>query len=342
MNIKIKVVSLLLSVVIAAGMFGGCSKVGGVNTDDYSQVAVATYGDEKIYLDEVNFFARNSQYIYEAYYGTDIWSNENYANLPKYVLQNAMSTVYQTTVLADKAAEMGITLSEEDKNKVNESVKKFFDEADENLIKACDISEERLTEIYEKNALANLVYETTYEGKDCSVAEDEAAQRTVNYILVPASEGEDKAKEVLAKVSEGADMKETAEEYSFSYSTLTFGDSDYDNEIGTVSAGMEEGDYAIAEVSSDGWYVMYMADKFDETATANKKASLEKEKKENYFKEQYAEWLKDSPKFKVDEDILGLITFTKSIYTAPETQADTSASADGETSAETQADTSEE
>ncbi len=320
MNIKIKVVSLLLAVIMVAGVFSGCS-IGGVNTEDYGTVAVATYGDKNVYLDEANFFIRNSQYVYEMYYGTDIWKNEQYAGISDYLIENVMSALYQTEVLVSKAEELGVTLSDEDKEKVAASVKEFFEEADEKLVEACGISEERLTEIYEKNALANRVYETTYTGKDFSVTDEEAAQRTVSYILVPSAAGEDKAKEVLDKVSGGADMEKTAKEYSYSYSTLTFGDSDYDNEIGTVSAGMEEGEYAIANVSSDGWYVMFMKDKFDETATANKKVSLEDAKKVDLFEAAYAEWLEAGPEFEVDKDILGLIKFKNAIYEVPETTA---------------------
>lgn len=320
MNIKIKVVSLLLAVIMVAGVFSGCS-IGGVNTEDYGTVVAATYGDDKIYLDEVNFFVRNSQYVYEMYYGTDIWSNESYEGISDYLVESIMASLNQTSVLVSKAEELGVTLSDEDKEKVAASVAEFFEEADENLVEACAISEERLTQIYEKNALANRVYEATYADKDYAVTDEEAAQRTVSYILVPAADGEDKANEVLEAVSGGKDMEEAAEEYSYSYSTLTFGDDDYDNEIGTVSAEMEEGEYAIANVSSDGWYVMYMKDKFDETATENKKASLEEENKVQIFEEIYAEWVEAGPEFEVDEDILGLIKFKNAIYEEPETTA---------------------
>lgn len=334
MNIKIKVVSLLLAVIMVAGVFSGCS-IGGVDTEDYGTVVAATYGDTNVYLDEVNFFVRNSQYVYEMYYGTDVWSNEQYEGISDYMVEGIMASLYQTEVLVSKAEELGVTLSDEDKEKVAASVTEFFEEADEKLVKACAISEERLLEIYEKNALANRVYETTYADKDYSVTDEEAAQRTVSYILVPSTAGEDKAKEVLDKVSGGADMEETAKEYSYSYSTLTFGDSDYDNEIGTVSADMEEGEYAIANVASDGWYVMFMKDKFDETATENKKASLEDAKKVDLFEETYAEWVEAGPEFEVDEDILSLIKFKNAIYEVPETTAaETTAAAEDTTAAE--------
>ena len=342
MNIKIKVVSLLLAVIMVAGVFGGCSKIGGVNTDDYSKVVVATYGDKNIYLDEVNFFARNSQYVYESYYGTDIWSNEQYSGIGDYLMQSIVSSLYQTEVLVDKAAELGITLSDEDKEKAAAAVEEFFSESDEKLIEACDVTKERLTEIFEKNALANRVYESTYIDKDCSVTDEEAAQSTVDYILVPASEGEDKAKEVLEAVSGGKDIKEAAEEYGFSTSTISFGSGDYDNEIGTVSKEMSEGEYAIANVESDGWYVMYMKDKFDESATENKKKTLENNKKVDFFKEVYAQWVEEGPKFKVDESILSLISFTKSIYEAPETtEAEDSSDSAQTTEAETASDSAE-
>ncbi len=321
MNIKIKVVSLLLAVIMVAGVFSGCA-IGGVDKDEYGTLVVATYGEDKIYLDEANFFIRNAQYVYEMYYGTDVWSNTQYEGIKDYMVESVMASLNQTSVLVSKAEELGVTLSDEDKAKAAEAVAEFLEEADEKLVEACGLSEERLIEIYEKNALANRVYETTYTGKDFSVTDKEAEQRTVSYILVPSASGEDKAKEVLDKVSaDGADMEKIAKEYNFSYSTLTFGDADYDNEIGTVSAGMEEGEYAIANVSSDGWYVMYMKDKVDESATKNKKAALEEEKKVAIFKEVYAAWVEAGPKFDVDEDVLDIIKFKTAIYEVPESTA---------------------
>ena len=116
-------------------------------------------------------------------------------------------------------------------------------------------------------------------------------------------------------------MKETADTNSMSFSTISFGKGDYENEIGTVSDTMKDGDYAIAEVSNDGWYVMHMVSAFDETATANKKSSMIETKKGEIFKEVYAKWLEGGKKFKVDEDVLDLIKFTTPIYEAPVVQS---------------------
>ena len=158
------------------------------------------------------------------------------------------------------------------------------------------------------------------------MTDEEAAQRTVEYILVPASESKEKAEEILKTVSEGADMKETSETNNMSFSTISFGKGDYENEIGTVSDTMKDGDYAIAEVENDGWYVMHMVSAFDETATANKKTSMESSKKTEIFKEVYAKWLEGGKKFKVDEDILDVIKFTSPIYEAPVVQSTEAAS----------------
>ena len=53
----------LLSLVLGLGSLMGCSKA--VKTEDYATTVVATFGDEKIYLDEANFLAKSEQYLME-------------------------------------------------------------------------------------------------------------------------------------------------------------------------------------------------------------------------------------------------------------------------------------
>ena len=70
--------ALVLALVLAACTFTGCGA--SYDISKYANEVVATYGDQEIYLDEANFYARLQQYyseaLYSAYYGTNFWSLE--------------------------------------------------------------------------------------------------------------------------------------------------------------------------------------------------------------------------------------------------------------------------
>ena len=69
MSFKKRFLAGSLAAVMTLGMATGCTTVRKSDlSDDYSTVVAATYGDENIYLDEVNYYLRNSQLTYE-YFG---------------------------------------------------------------------------------------------------------------------------------------------------------------------------------------------------------------------------------------------------------------------------------
>ncbi|MCD8330342.1 MAG: peptidyl-prolyl cis-trans isomerase, partial [Lachnospiraceae bacterium] len=57
-------IAVLLAVILTVGSTAGC---GSSTVGDYATTVVATYGDEKIYLDEANFWLRYQQWMNEAY-----------------------------------------------------------------------------------------------------------------------------------------------------------------------------------------------------------------------------------------------------------------------------------
>ena len=98
MSFKKRFLAGSLAAVMTLGMVTGCTSVRKSDlSDDYSEVAAATYGDETIYLDEVNYYLRNKQFMYEYYYTmygmTDIWSSDT---MQDSLREEVMAVIYQT------------------------------------------------------------------------------------------------------------------------------------------------------------------------------------------------------------------------------------------------------
>ena len=118
-------------------------------------------------------------------------------------------------------------------------------------------------------------------------------------------------------------------------SSYTFGKDDTYPDAAIIEAtnDLEDGTLVqeLVEVD-DSWYILYVADAFDEEATAEKKEEIIEERKNEKIDEVYAQWMADE-KFETDSQKLGEILKERS-YTAPvvpETEGDTGTSSIVET-----------
>jgi len=191
-NFAKKMLAAVLAMALGASVLAGCSTV---KPEDYASTVVATLGDEKIYLDEANFYLKSDQYYYEMMYSymygtTDIWNQQiSAAGTMADTLRAAiMTTLRQTYILCSHADELGISLSEADMVKIEQAVDDNLAQIDEKLLEAMNVSRERMVEIFSKNALANLVWEAVVSTADTVVPDEEARCVGVSYVLVKQEE----------------------------------------------------------------------------------------------------------------------------------------------------------
>ncbi len=217
-----KMLAASMSALLAAGALTGCYTK--VKPEDYANTVVATYGDEKVMLDEANYYVKMYQATNDAYFtyysyfygyktikdmydsvadektGKTMWDN---------MKQNAMATLYQTYVLASHANEYGVSLSDEDNKKIDENVKDFFEEGDNGIREAINISEDHLREVLKRNALAVRVHEYLVKDIDTTVNEEDYRHTLVSYIKVTEAEKKSEP-ETTAEGETSAETETTA------------------------------------------------------------------------------------------------------------------------------------
>lgn len=217
-----KMLAASMSALLAAGALTGCYTK--VKPEDYANTVVATYGDEKVMLDEANYYVKMYQATNDAYFtyysyfygyktikdmydsvadektGKTMWDN---------MKQNAMATLYQTYVLASHASEYGVSLSDEDNKKIDENVKDFFEEGDNGIREAINISEDHLREVLKRNALAVRVHEYLVKDIDTTVNEEDYRHTLVSYIKVTEAEKKSEP-ETTAEGETSAETETTA------------------------------------------------------------------------------------------------------------------------------------
>lgn len=180
-----KTAAILMAGALATGMLVGCAQ----NNTDYATTVVATYGDTPIYLEEANFMARYNQWYNEMYYmgyfGEEMWNQDiGGKTLEAATKEDVMAALLQTEALIAHAEEYGVTLTDADREKVNKACSDFFAQQSEKLVEATGATEELVKRIYEKNALANKVWQAVVADTDTQVSLEESQQAGIRYILV--------------------------------------------------------------------------------------------------------------------------------------------------------------
>lgn len=196
-------------------------------TFDPSSTA-ATYGTKTITMQEANFMLRYEQWMEESlnsymnqlyqYYGyANMWaapSGEGSKTLGDYYKETVMAQLWQTNVLNDHAEELGIELSDAQKDAIATTVKNLRDTAQTNadFWNYTDATDEQITEWLTANAIAVLVNDKVKNDAEITITDEEVKSFTIDYIAVGKdATNETTAAETTEAVSEDADAADVAE-----------------------------------------------------------------------------------------------------------------------------------
>lgn len=339
-----KAATLCLAVILLCGMVSGCAaKIKKVALADYPTTVVASYGDEKIYLSEVNYAAKIQQWYTEMYYsqilGNNIWSQEitNGKTMADMTKEDVMAAALQTRVLMEHAEEYGVTLMDEDMAKINKAAADTLDGIPEEVKEAAAVDGAMLTDIYTKNAIANKVWAAMVADVDTEVDPEEIRQTTVSYVLFSDKkeevDGEAEAKALVEAVTADKTLKEAAEEKELYANTTSYTkNAEQETELGKAAAALATGETTTCYVEGTGWYAIQCENDFDEEKTEAQKDRVIAKRQAEIFEDVYAGW--EKKEFVVDEAVWANVNMDKPIYVAPtaaEPKATESEAAEAET-----------
>jgi len=309
---KKRIAALILAVLMAASVMGGCA-AGKVAPSKYATTAIAKIGDETVYMDELNYYVRMTQYDNEKQgllesYGVKKWTDPvNFYNILTYIpadslRDQAMTMVRQAYVMANEAEKAGIVLSAKDAAAIADTINEFL-AGDAALVSAVNLSADRLKEILTRNALANKMYEQYGTTIDTNVTDEEALQYDVTYLTIgpttildlDVAEGvtpETLAKEIADKVNDGSDLTVALKGYDLTGTSITMGNGDYENTFGSAVKDLEVGKAAAVEsANNEGTFFVVVRDSDkNEDATAVKKVELKAKKISEAFAKVYPDW----------------------------------------------------
>lgn len=346
-----KIACGILASAILAGSFSGCGKLDGTQT-------VATVDGEKVTLGLANYIVRDQQAQMESYYqmmaqsyGMDmstmqIWDEktEDGKTIGESTKDDAMQTIHTLYAMKSHADEYDVTISEEEKSKIDEAAKSFMEANSAETLEKLAVSEGDIVTYLELLTYRQKLHDPMVADVDQEVSEKEANQSTVSVVkfstagtekddegnTIELTEEEKKAKKEQAqqlldklKASENvaeADMDAMAQEidenlYAYTPNFTTAGSEDDTLEQSVINAvaNLEDGQLVQEVVEGvDAYYVVRLDKKLDEEATANKKESIISEREQEQYDELVEDWTKDS-KLKVEKNVWKKVEVTDSV-----------------------------
>lgn len=369
---------------LAAGVLAGCGTKH-IDPEKYATTVVATVGDQKIYLDEANYMLRGQQYGLENVYssfGYDIemfWKQaaDDSTTMEQYLRTAVMTELVQEYVLNAKAEELGVSLSDADKEKIQTRIAED-EKLEEKFLTAAGFTKELAERVYTNNALAVRVYEKLVEDVDTEVDEAEFRHVKADYLYLKnatdetgstaaattaaaedSTEGakddgsadEADADELLEqlKAAEG-DVDKVYEAHKDKYDTRlskvldrSIGETATEgNDLYAAIFEMKSGEYKKLYLEGKGWYVIYCETDDDEDGKQQAIKDEINNRKSELFVTKYKELTADGPEIKVEYDIWNSMAILgNSVYEAPETTAASTTESSSETQTTAAAETTE-
>ena len=336
---KKRAVVLLLAGLLAAGSLTGC---GSLEDSD----VVATVNDTDITAGVANFYARYTQAQYETYYagymGGDMWSGEGeegetYQDTVKDSILESLENMY---LMEEHMDEYEVSLSDEEKNSIKEAASQFDESnglAEKEKVSGTTDTVERILELL---TIQKKVQDAIEAGADTEVSDEEAAQKSMQYVVFPFSTTDEEGNSVDLTDEEKEALRTTAESFAAgaagaadfaAYATeqgQTSQDATFDGETSTLPAQLVEAADALDEggttglVEGDnGYYVARVTSLLDREATDARKQEIISERQQDLLNETLDGWREDAD-IEVHERVWDKIDFTTLTVTMKQEEAE--------------------
>ena len=336
---KKRAVILLLAGLLAAGSLTGC---GSLEDSD----VVATVNDTDITAGVANFLARYTQAQYETYYagymGDDMWSGEGedgetYQDTVKDSILESLENMY---LMEQHMDEYEVSLSDEEKNAIKEAASEFDSANGLSEKEKVSGSTDNVERVLELLTIQKKVQDTIEAGADTEVSDEEAAQKSMQYVVFPFTSTDEEGNSVDLTDEEKAELKTTAESFAAgaagaadfaAYAAQqgqTSQDATFDGETTTLPTQLVEAADALGEgettglVEGDnGYYVARVTSLLDREATDAKKQEIVSQRQQELLDDTIDGWREDAD-IEVHEKVWDKVDFTTLTVTMKQDEAD--------------------
>lgn len=306
-----KIIAICLSMIFIASVITACVGRGG--SEDY----VLLIDGDKISKTEYMVYLYEQKKSFEEKGGEDIWEVDfDGMSAEEVAKQNAMNSILVVKAAVKQHKNLGVTLSDEEKVKVNRESNELLEELDNGGMPGVNAEYDDIYRIIEESHIQQAVFEFVTNGFESSESDFEAYLQehyelykkqynkvTVQYIYAQADTADSTTnKELMDKayseLMEGADFEAVQEKYSMNVKKESFelSEGTFESNVEDPLYSMSEG--AITPVLSDsqGYYIFKIIDVIN-TDIDSIRDSVEvnyiKEKKQEIYQSQTDKWQAD-------------------------------------------------
>lgn len=263
--------------------------------------------------DEVMVYLTNVQNAYEKSYGESIWERTNpddSSSLSDSLKDTVLARISKVKVLNLMAEERGVTLSEDEKDKVKAAAGMYLDSLSESEKTVLNANRELLEKLYGEYALANKTYEEIVSVINPEISDDEARTIQVSQITIkkyheengeknPYSEStiesaRKRAEEALREINDGTEFAEVVARYNEDdKSEHDYRRMDVTPEYEAVAFNLSQDEVSGIVETDEAFYIIKCISTAKQEETEINKQSIIDEQKRIYFEQEYNLFLKN-------------------------------------------------
>ena len=321
--------------ILAMSLLTGC---GSVNNDD----VVATVGKDQITAGMANFYARMQQAQYETYYagmmgttGDAMWTqevDEDGTTYEESVKEGLLTSLENMYLLKQHASEYEVVVTEEELKKIEETAAKFDEDNTLEDKEAVSGEKQYVEEFLRMATIQQKMQKPMKSGVNEEVADEEAAQKRMQYVYFPYSTTDEEGKQKNLTEEEKKELKKTAQKFAedlkanetadiegmaksagYEVQSATFDAESVspDAELVKVADGLNaEGDVTGVIESEYGLYVGKLVSLLDREATDQEKKNIIEQRKQKQYDDLIEAWRKET-KIEENKNVWDKIDFEK-------------------------------
>lgn len=320
-----KAATLLTVAALAATTVAGC----GIKNDE----EVAKIGDATLTAGVANFYARyqaaGMETYYGSYYGDDMWTQEytEGKTMEEEIKTNVMDSLQELYLLDAHKDEYKVSLSDDEMKAIEKAAAKF-DKANKDKVKnKISGDKEVVTEVLRLLTVQSKMREAMIADVDREVSDDEAAQKSMQYVAFSFTKTDADGNSVDLTDEEKATLKKDAESFAkeakkakdfealAKKKNLTAETATFDSESTTPAKELVEaadklkkGKTTDMVETENGYYVAKLTSTFDREATDKKKEEIISQRESDRYSELLEEW-KKATEIKVYDKVWDKISF---------------------------------
>ncbi len=324
-----KIIIFALVLVLAAVIFGRRGEEKQEETV-WQEGSMLRVGDTQVDYREGMVYLNAVREDYEQYYGSDIWM---YAIDPRgntmgeVIKEQVLEQILYIKVVCRKADELGIVLSEEELQTVDQQTAAYMEKIRDSELLLHGVNSDIVRRIYSDNLLARKTFEVTTLNVDTDIPDEEAAQHHFYTIAIRNFKIDASGNRVSYEGTELEELKarveslrqqalETEDFYKLAAANtedsamldITGGIGDFPEEYEDEVLALRAGEISEVIETTDYYYIFYCVTDFDVDATHEKKEAMIARRQEDEFQTRYKEW-RGTTRIEVNEEIWNALDF---------------------------------